>query len=551
MPVRLKRIHFIAGSSSDRDPLSMEPDTVTVIVGPNNSGKSASLVDLDSCLRAERANWDPRVVRDIELEIPPPQDREAELQAIGGRYVTKEQFNVPHAYPGGSTTLGGIVQLQRERSALDIFGKAFTLRLDGTSRLNLIASGAAADLLQSPKNHLMRLFQDRAARHELGALAFEAFNKYFVVDATGMSEFRARLSDRMPIDDDEEQGLTPRAREFHSKARLLSEYSDGVRCYLSAIAAILSPQTQILLIDEPEAFLHPPLARNLGLHLARIAKRKNSQIITATHSADFLMGLLDSGAQVNVVRLTYSGASGTATLLPRDTIDRFNRDPLLRSSSVLDALFYDHVIITEGDADRAFYEEINRRLLENDAAEGIASCLFLNAQGKDAIPKLLDPLRNLGLRVAAIADIDVFLDGGRNWSNQLHAAGVPEATAAGWSTSRSRLADAVRERHSDAQQSRKVFKQSGLQIFDGELQDAARDLVAGLARYGYFVVDVGELEGWLRGESITGHGPSWLIPMFERMGFDTANPSYMRPMPTDVWDFVRRIALWLRARRSS
>jgi hypothetical protein len=35
------------------------------------------------------------------------------------------------------------------------------------------------------------------------------------------------------------------------------------------------------------------------------------------------------------------------------------RNPLLRSTGVLSGLFYEFVIVTEADADRAFYQEIN------------------------------------------------------------------------------------------------------------------------------------------------------------------------------------------------
>lgn len=539
---------MVAGTSSSDTGLVFEPGTITVFVGPNNAGKSEALRELERslCDEQEHSKRRPRVIGRAVLELPAKQDREAALRAIGAFNIFKEQFAVPFARPGASMTMGAVSQLDQDMTARQAFANAFTLRLDGTSRLQLLVSGGTGDLLRAPTSHLMGLFQNGEARRELRAMAFEAFGRYFVIDATAMDSFRARLSDREPLDEDEEQGLTSRARKFHSEAKLLAEFSDGVRCYISAIGAILNPQVKILLIDEPEAFLHPPLARRLGFHLARLANKRQSQVVTATHSSDFLLGLLESGATVNAVRLTYSGVGATARLLPTGALSSFTREPLLRSSSVLDALFHEHIIITEGDADRAFYEEINRRLLETVAADGAASCLFLNAQGKDAIPKLLGPLRSFGLRAAAIADIDVLLDGGTNWIKQLDAAGVPEVTCAGWSTMRSKLAEGVRSYGADTQEPRKVFKREGLNLLSNELKDAACDLIEGLSKYGYFVVDVGELEGWLRSEGVTGHGPSWLIPMFDRMGFDSSDPSYLRPKAGDVWGFIRRIAAWLR-----
>lgn len=40
------------------------------------------------------------------------------------------------------------------------------------------------------------------------------------------------------------------------------------------------------------------------------------------------------------------------------------QNPLLRSIGVFNALFYNAVVVTEADADRAFYQEINERLLK-------------------------------------------------------------------------------------------------------------------------------------------------------------------------------------------
>jgi hypothetical protein len=74
---------------------------------------------------------------------------------------------------------------------------------------------------------------------------------------------------------------------------------------------------------------------------------------------------------------------------------------------VLNALFYKHVIVTEGDSDRAFYQEVNERLLEFDSEKGVDNCLFINAVGKDTIWKIVKPLREMGIPAVGIYDIDI------------------------------------------------------------------------------------------------------------------------------------------------
>jgi hypothetical protein len=57
-------------------------------------------------------------------------------------------------------------------------------------------------------------------------------------------------------------------------------------------------------------------------------------------------------------------------------------------------------------------------------------------------------------------------------------------------------------------------------------REAARNLFADLADYGLFVVEEGEVESWLKTLDVPGHGPPWLIEMFEKLG---SNPDLTRP----------------------
>jgi hypothetical protein len=44
---------------------------------------------------------------------------------------------------------------------------------------------------------------------------------------------------------------------------------------------------------------------------------------------------------------------------------------------------------------------------------------------------------------------------------------------------------------------------------------------------------------------VTGHGPAWLISIFEKLGDNPDDASYIKPAPSDVWAFVSQVKSWL------
>ena len=210
-----------------------------------------------------------------------------------------------------------------------------------------------------------------------------------------MGFLRIRLSSRPPSDESEEKGWNSVSKSFHSAATLISDASDGVKAFVGMLTTLIAGDPKVILIDEPEAFLHPSLCARLGKEITSALTGTNRRLFVATHSASFLMGCVHSGAEINIVRLTYDYTNATARLLAKDKLTPLMRNPLLRSIGVLDALFYNTVIVTEADADRAFYQEINERLLFAKDSRGIEGCLFLNAQNKQTIWDIVRPLREL------------------------------------------------------------------------------------------------------------------------------------------------------------
>lgn len=195
--------------------------------------------------------------------------------------------------------------------------------------------------------------------------------------------------------------------------------------------------------------------------------------------------------------------------------------------------------MTESDADRAFYQEVNERLLRFKPEWGIANCLFIHAQNKQTVKTVLQPLRKLGIPAAGIVDVDVLKDGGTDWTSLLESAYVPKITRNSLATARAAVKQAM-----DAT-SRDMKRHGGLSILEGEQKEAAKTLLDQLGEYGVFVVPGGELESWLKTLGCTGHRPQWLIKVFEGMGDDPDDALYVKPSDDDVWKFIELLKTWL------
>jgi hypothetical protein len=175
-----------------------------------------------------------------------------------------------------------------------------------------------------------------------------------------------------------------------------------MRSFIGVMLAVVTGSHPVMLIDEPEAFLHPPQARLLGRRLA--SEARDVQVLVATHSIDFLLGLLQSEApNLTVVRLTRTGDVNAVRVLAHDQIGQLWGDPLLASSRILDGLFHRGVVLCEGDADARYYGAV----LDSADADRAHDLLFTHCGGKARMPMVIRALSSLDVPVAAIADFDV------------------------------------------------------------------------------------------------------------------------------------------------
>ncbi len=179
------------------------------------------------------------------------------------------------------------------------------------------------------------------------------------------------------------------------------------------------------------------------------------------------MGCIQSGAPINIVRLTYRAGVPTARVLPSDEILELMRNPLLRSTGVLNGLFYEHVIVTESDTDRAFYEEVNERLLRYKPEWGMPNCLFLNSQGKHTLQTIIQPLRKLGIPAAGIVDVDVLKDRGAQWSGIMDGINMPQTSRQAVATLRTAIKAEIDATQLD------MKRDGGIAVLKGDPREAA------------------------------------------------------------------------------
>lgn len=551
----IDKITLKFGTHRGGQPLSIRVTPITVFVGPNNSGKSKALVEIEGYCRQTMSQPTDVILGSLEFQPYSRQEIEEELVSIEqtprqGEIISAGGIILEKLSPQNNQVFR--VQVNKEalineaqhpqtttRGYYAAFLGAYTVRMDGTSRLNLLVNQLAGDLQTTPVNHLAHLFINNSLRKEVRRIVFDAFRKYFVIDPTNVGSLRVRFSDREPEDEREEKGWDQRSIEFHRQAVEVAYASDGVKAFTGIVATLLAGDPKIALIDEPEAFLHPALAGKLGKEVARALRGSRKRLFVATHSAAFLMGCIHSGSPLNIVRLTYNYSPPTARILPQDKILQLMRNPLLRSTGVLNGLFYESVVVTEADSDRAFYQEINERLLAANDPRGISSCLFLNAQNKQTVWEIVRPLRELGIPALAIVDVDVLKDGGQEWTKVLDAAFLPQPSHQALHAERQSVLTLFQA------SGRNMKRDGGISLLTGANREACESLFAKLREYGVLVVPGGELESWLKAQGVEGHGPKWLIKMFEVMGDVPESPGYLNPGNGDVWNFIGSGRQWL------
>ena len=358
------------------------PEDITVLVGPNNAGKSNVMGAINFLLGSrwpmpanltDRDFYEGDRSRDIyiRLGLDHPQ--------IGGvDFNTSKPNYVFQAYGHDGYAIRGFSNVQREElsfayvdaarnydrqfglSRWSLFGNAIRLLHDNLkqnggdlARLEAVLNEAhgllRTDLYQAFEKHLKEAFasQLRTARYDV---AFE----FRTLDETNLY-----------------RGLYPTLLE-RGQAKSPGEVGSGVRNLLVLALFQASARTfkggSVLGIEEPELYLHPHAQRSLMTQFEELAGEGN-QIFVSTHSAAFIdiarserIVLVEQCADDDEEVCTQARTTTAEKMLrlrqalhPQVTMNQDGRQAFLRgirTTEMAEAFFARLIVIVEGSSER-------------------------------------------------------------------------------------------------------------------------------------------------------------------------------------------------------
>lgn len=439
------------------------------------------------------------------------------------------------------------------------FGKFDVAMLDAESRLELAKSTPSHDVSrESPSNLLQMLYKNEEIQEKLDEAFFETFGEHIAFDFTALKNLYLRVGPNFRELPDRPED----ASRILIEAPTLDSQGDGMRSFVAVILSLLLTTDRMILLDEPDAFLHPEQARRLGRWLAEHSKSSSQQIVIATHNSHFLQGLISTSAGAQIYRLNrQNGDSEHYRRMPNDVVSKFGTDPLLSSQRVIEAIFHTLAVVCESDSDRVIYQAVAAQELNN------TNVLFVNAQNKQTCAKVIAALNRAGIAARSVVDIDMLRDG-NDLQKLMGAHNVPSNVQEALLVQRKLLADAVEDvEDSDSiagvpEKLRRLaadieapaespisknhlrsrvedilrigkwdpLKRDGIGALGEDIKVRARLLLDRLKEFGIVIVPAGELESWI---DLGVRKNKWVEPALTQI--------YGKQTPQPLKDFVQEL----------
>jgi predicted ATPase len=387
-------------------------DAVTAIVGPNNSGKSTLLREIQKTLQQGNAAGN-KSVEAVEVDWGSREEffelmNTTQTRRKAGTYGYDNISEDHWVLSSGSYILPSYLDVRGwgPHGNTSWIADYFCTLLNADGRLHAADTTTSYNpRVQVPSNPIQRLYADRALEERLSTEARKAFQSPLTLDRHAGTQ----ISLVVGVPSAEE--TVPASTDYLDQLRdldLVDVQGDGFRAFVGMVLAIIAGSHPLVLIDEPEAFLHPPQARLFGQFLASLGGAQ-TQVIVSTHSEDIIAGLTSSPSAItSIVRLTREGTALAVAQLPEASVKALYDDPLMRYYDMFNGLFARGVVLCEADSDCTYYRAVAEKL---DSRDGVDSALhFTHAGGKSRVHTALAAFKEARVPVAAILDIDLLQD---------------------------------------------------------------------------------------------------------------------------------------------
>jgi len=165
-----------------------------------------------------------------------------------------------------------------------------------------------------------------------------------------------------------------------------------------------SDRQRILLLEEPESFLHPPLVRAARDALYDLSEIVEWQVLTCTHSPIFIDVSKPHTTIMRIEKKTAGNPRVFSTEEASFSEDERTRLQMIRSChpTVSEFFFADHVFLVEGETEQAV---LNHVLSISGAPDG-KWCHVVNCMGKANLPLFARILNHFGTSYTIVHDAD-------------------------------------------------------------------------------------------------------------------------------------------------
>ncbi|WP_131783685.1 ATP-dependent nuclease [Legionella gresilensis] len=393
--VSISKVVFSGGNE-----FTLSPQDKIIIVGPNNSGKSQSLREISEICQNGKLSQ-AVVISDLEIKKSgSTEDFKKFLQSEA------EYINGYYSYKDWHLHENMINHWSSSPYLINNLAIGFIKLIAAEERLTICKKQSSISPGQQKSKPQHILYDDEELMKKISTLFYHAFKEDLMFDFRGGSVLPIHVG-TIP---NKEVLINRVGDEYVNRVRknpLLDKQGDGMKSYAGILFEAIVANRDITLIDEPEAFLHPPQMRRLG---ETLSSKVSGQLIVATHSSDILRGFLEgTRGNIRILRICRENDVNKVYEASQEVIRELWRQPVLRYSTALEGIFHEQIIICEDDSDCRLFDSI-ADYISALSEKPWKDTSYIPSGGKHNIPKIAAVLLKVGVPVKAVFDMDFLSD---------------------------------------------------------------------------------------------------------------------------------------------